>query len=119
MFIIYLSKSSCRFTILLPVGQWVYDKSRVPLTTQAAESHGLLRVIRTISVRLNLKLQSLQVSFESVDSRYYRWSVGLRQISCSLKNSPSVFSLYIRVHAEFVPKKQQASLPNEAGFIGT
>ena len=33
MFIIYLSKSSCRFTLLLPVGQWVYDKSRVLLKT--------------------------------------------------------------------------------------
>ena len=29
MFIIYLSKSSCRFALLLPVGQWVYDRSRV------------------------------------------------------------------------------------------
>ena len=124
IYIYALIQSSCRLTLLLPVGQWVYDKSRVPLTTQAAESHGLLRVIRTISVRLNLKLQSLQVSFESVDSRYYRWSVGLRQISCSLKNSPPC-SHCISVFTQNLSQKRnrlrcptkQASLALEASFI--
>ena len=55
-----------RFAILLPVSQWVYDKSRVLLKTP-------LRVL----------------------------------------------TVYPCVHTEFVPKTQQASLPNEAGFIGT
>ena len=40
------------FEILLPVSQWVYDKSRVPLTTQAAESTDLIRAIRDIRVPL-------------------------------------------------------------------
>ena len=41
------------FEILLPVSQWVYDKSRVPLTTQAAEPTDLIRAIRDIRVPLN------------------------------------------------------------------
>ena len=47
-----------------------------------------------------------------VDSPYYFPLV-------SGSTTDLVFSLYIRVHAHFVPKTQQASLPNEAGFIGT
>ena len=69
----YPSKTSCRFALLLPVDQWVYDKSRVrlslhlqrprslirvirdirvPLTSQAAEPTGLIRAIRAIRVPL-------------------------------------------------------------------
>ena len=33
IYIYALIQSSCRFTLLLPVGQWVYDKSRVLLKT--------------------------------------------------------------------------------------
>ena len=44
-----------------------------------------------------------------VDSPYYFPLV-------SGSTTDLVFSLYIRVHAHFVPKTQQASLPNEAGF---
>ena len=40
------------FEILLSVSQWVYDKSRVPLTTQAAEPTDLIRAIRDIRVPL-------------------------------------------------------------------
>ena len=70
----YPSKTSCRFALLLPVSQWVYDKSRVllslhlqrprslirvirdirvPLTSQATEPTGLIRAIRDIRVPLN------------------------------------------------------------------
>ena len=70
----YTSKTSCRFALLLPVSQWVYDKSRVrlslhlqrprslirvirdirvPLTSQAAEPTGLTRAIQDIRVPLN------------------------------------------------------------------
>ena len=58
------------FEILLPVDQWVYDKSRVPLTTQAAEPTDLIRAIRDIRVRLSLQQQRPR-SLIRIHSRYY------------------------------------------------
>ena len=58
------------FEILLPVGQWVYNKSRVPLTTQAAEPTDLIRAIRDIRVRLSLQQQRPR-SLIRIHSRYY------------------------------------------------
>ena len=119
-----------------------------------------------------LQLQRPRSHIRAIRPITSRWSVGLRQISCSYKpqatTSPTVVSVVpivfvvlktssskahrairvdlrylcsfkkqqlsrvrllirvlcairvsIRIHAEFVPKTQQASLPNEAGFIGT
>ena len=48
----YTSKTSCRFALLLPVGQWVYDKSRVRLSLRRQRPRSLIRVIRDIRVPL-------------------------------------------------------------------
>ena len=40
----YTSKTSCRFTLLLLVGQWVYDKSRVRLSLQQQRPRSLIRI---------------------------------------------------------------------------
>ena len=48
----YTSKTSCRFALLLPVDQWVYDKSRVRLSLQQQRPRSLIRVIRDIRVPL-------------------------------------------------------------------
>ena len=40
------------FEILLPVSQWVYDKSRVPLSLRRQRPRSLIRVIRDIRVPL-------------------------------------------------------------------
>ena len=45
------TKSSCRFALLLPVGQWVYDKSRVLLNLQQQsppDSFVSIRVLRVL-----------------------------------------------------------------------
>ena len=81
----YTSKTSCRFALLLPVDQWVYDKSRVRLSLHLQRPRSLIRVIRDITSR---------------------WSVGLRQISCSLKHSSSrahrPYSCYSRYYFPLV-----------------
>ena len=41
------------FEILLPVGQWVYDKSRVPLSLRRQRPRSLIRAIRNNRVPLN------------------------------------------------------------------
>ena len=43
------------FEILLPVGQWVYDKSRVPLSLHRQRPRSLIRVIRDIRVPLTIQ----------------------------------------------------------------
>ena len=48
----YTSKTSCRFALLLPVSQWVYDKSRVRLSLHLQRPRSLIRVIRDIRVPL-------------------------------------------------------------------
>ena len=53
----YPSKTSCRFALLLPVDQWVYDKSRVRLSLHLQRPRSLIRAIRDIRVRLSLHLQ--------------------------------------------------------------
>ena len=41
-----------QFEILLPVSQWVYDKSRVPLSLRRQRPRSLIRAIRDIRVPL-------------------------------------------------------------------
>ena len=43
------------FEILLPVGQWVYDKSRVPLSLRRQRPRSLIRAIRNIRVPLTIQ----------------------------------------------------------------
>ena len=134
IYIYALIQSSCRFTILLPVGQWVYDKSRVLPLSAFKSNHShlfwrggggeafLLTLNQPSRVRLLIRVLSV------IRVRHFQAAESPRLIradshnSCSLKNSPPCSLRYpceCRVHAEFVPKTQQASLPNEAGFIGT
>ena len=106
--------------LLLPVSQWVYDKSRVPLTTQAAESHGLLRVIRTISVRLNLKLQSPPDSFAQIRIIRVLLKTPLRVLTvypCSRRICPKNATGFVAQRSRLHWHLKQASLPNEASFI--
>ena len=66
----YTSKTSCRFALLLPVSQWVYDKSRVRLSLHLQRPRSLIRAIRDIRVRLSLQQQRPR-SLIRIHSRYY------------------------------------------------
>ena len=84
----YTSKTSCRFALLLPVDQWVYDKSRVRLSLHLQRPRSLIRVIRDIRVPLTIQaaeptgfIRAIRVPLTytssrdnrpySCDSRYY------------------------------------------------
>ena len=75
------------FEILLPVGQWVYDKSRVLLTLHRQRPRSLIRVIRDIRVPLTIQAAEPTGLIRAIRDITSRWSVGLRQISCSLNHS--------------------------------
>ena len=117
--------SSCRdlglifvqFALLLPVGQWVFDKSRVLLNLK--QDPAVVSVVPVVFVVLKTSSSKAHRAIR-VDLRYL-CSLILKQLSRVrlLIRVLSAIRVSIRVHAEFVPKTQQASLPNEAGFIGT
>ena len=86
----YTSKTSCRFTLLLPVSQWVYDKSRVPLTTQAAESHRPYSCYSRYSCSLNLSSNRANRPY-SCNSRY----------SCSFKSPAAESHGLIRIDSPY------------------
>ena len=92
----YTSKTSCRFALLLPVSQWVYDKSRIPLTTQAAEPTGFIRAIRDIRVPLTIQaaeptgfIRAIRVPLTYTSSRDNRPYSCDSRYSCSLNHSSS------------------------------
>ena len=77
------------FEILLPVSQWVYDKSRVPLSLRRQRPRSLIRAIRNIRVPLNTQAAEPTDLIRAIRDITSRWSVGLRQISCSLNHTSS------------------------------
>ena len=66
----YTSKTSCRFALLLSVCQCVYDKSRVRLSLQQQRPRSLIRVIRDIRVPLTTQAAESH-GLIRVGSRYY------------------------------------------------
>ena len=117
--------SSCRdlglifvqFALLLPVGQWVFDKSRVLLNLK--QDPAVVSVVPVVFVVLKTSSSKAHRAIR-VDLRYLCSFKDLKQQSrVRLIRVLSAIRVSIRVHAVFVPKTQQASLPNEAGFIGT
>ena len=77
------------FEILLPVSQWVYDKSRVPLSLRRQRPRSLIRVIRDIRVPLTTQAAESTDLIRAIRDITSSWSVGLRQISCSLNHTSS------------------------------
>ena len=78
-----------QFEILLPVSQWVYDKSRVPLSLRRQRPRSLIRVIRDIRVPLTTQAAESTDLIRAIRDITSSWSVGLRQISCSFNHTSS------------------------------
>ena len=136
IYIYALIQSSCRFALLLPVGQWVYDKSRVlPLSAfKSNHSHLFWRGVGGEAFLLTLNQQSrvrLLIRVLSVIRvRHFQAAESPRLIradshnSCSLKNSPPC-SHCISVFTQNLSQKRnrlrcptkQTSLALEASFI--
>ena len=137
IYIYALIQSSCRFTLLLPVGQWVYDKSRVlPLSAfKSNHSHLFWRGAGGEAFLLNLKQPSrVRLPIRALSVIRVRHSPAAESPrliradshnSCSLKNSPPC-SHCISVFTQNLSQKRnrlrcptkQASSANEASFIG-
>ncbi len=84
-----LLKTSCRFALLLPVSQWVYDKSRVRLSLHLQRPRSLIRAIRDIRVPLTTQAAEPTDLIRAIRDITSRWSVGLQQISCSFNHTSS------------------------------
>ena len=107
----------------------VYRPAGKELAQRMMERHS--DVSRTACLRnrmlyLPIKTRSMRVCPRGVlglCSLFQHFSIRvIRPIRVLLKTPLRVLCairVSIRIHAEFVPKTQQASLPNEAGFIGT
>ena len=77
------------FEILLSVSQWVYDKSRIRLSFHRQRPRSLIRAIRNIRVPLTTQAAESTGLIRAIRNITSRWSVGLRQISCSLNHTSS------------------------------
>ena len=102
------------FEILLPVSQWVYDKSRVHLSLRRQRPRSLIRAIRNIRVPLTTQAAEPTDLIRAIRDITSRWSVGLRQISCSFK-SPSTetsvsYSCYSRYSCSLNHTSSRAEL---------
>ena len=89
----YTSKTSCRFALLLPVSQWVYDKSRVRLSLHLQRPRSLIRVIRDIRVPLTIQaaeptgfIRAIRVPLTYTSSRDNRPYSCDSRYSCSFKS---------------------------------
>ena len=89
---------------------------RVRLSLQQQRPRSLIRVIRDIRVRLSLQQQRPRSLIRVIRDITSRWSVGLRQISCSLNHSsnrdnrPIRFALLLLVD-QWVFDKSRVRLP--------
>ncbi len=105
------------FEILLPVSQWVYDKSRVPLSLRRQRPRSLIRVIRDIRVPLTTQAAEPTGLIRAIRDIASSWSVGLRQISCSFNPPSTETSVSYSCHSRYSCSLNHTSSRAELGSI--